>query len=43
MKNSIYVYNKNGLNLIPNADTSAIKIIKSYFSLYNNKLERKLE
>ena len=40
--NSIYVYNENGLNLIPNTTVSAIKIIKSYFSLYNNKLERKI-
>ena len=40
--NSIYVYNENGLDLIPNSTVSAIKIIKSYFSLYNNKIERKI-
>lgn len=40
--NSIYVYNKNNLNLIPNATISAIKIIKGYFSLYNQKIERKI-
>jgi len=40
--NSIYVYNKNGLNLIPNAMISAIKIIKGYFSLYNYKIEKKI-
>lgn len=40
--NSIYVYNENGLDLIPNTTVSAIKIIKSYFSLYNDKIERKI-
>jgi len=40
--NSIYVYNKNALNLIPAATITAIKLINSYFSLYNFKLERKM-
>ena len=41
-KSSIYLYNKNNLNLIPSADLSAISIIKNYFSLFNNNLENKL-
>lgn len=41
-KSSIYLYNKNNLNLIPSADSSAINIIKNYFSLFNNNLENKL-
>ncbi len=40
--NSIYVYNKNALNLIPSTTTLVIKIIKSYFSLFNKNLERKM-
>ena len=40
--NSIYVYNKNALNLIPIASLSATKIIKSYFSLFNLNIEKKL-
>jgi len=40
--NSIYVYNKNALNLIPEAGILTIKLIKSYFNLYNYKLERKI-
>ena len=40
--NSIYVYNKNALNLIPVASLSATKIIKSYFSLINNDVEKRI-
>jgi len=40
--NSIYVFNKNALNLIPSTTVSAMKIIKSYFSLFNNNIERKM-
>jgi hypothetical protein len=40
--NSIYVFNKNTLNLIPQVTVLAIKLIKSYFNLYNYKLERKI-
>lgn len=40
--NSIYVYNKNIVNLIPIAGKLVYKLIKSYFNLYNYKLERKL-
>ena len=40
--NSIYVFNKNSLNLIPSTTISVIKIIKSYFSLFNKDLERKM-
>ena len=41
-KNSVYVYNKNTLNLIPSTSLSAMKIIKSFFSVYNNSLEKKI-
>ena len=41
-KNSIYVYNKNAINLIPQSTVLAIKLIKSYFNLYNYKLEREI-
>ena len=40
--NSIYVFNKNALNLIPFAASSSIKLIKSFFNLYNLKVERKM-
>lgn len=40
--NSIYVFNKNAVNLIPQVTLLAIKLIKSYFNLYNYKLERKI-
>lgn len=40
--NSIYVFNKNTLNLIPSATLSAIKLIKNFFNLYNTRVERKL-
>ena len=40
--NSIYVFNKNALNFIPVITQLAIKIIKSYFNLYNFKLEGKI-
>ena len=40
--NSIYVFNKNTINLMPQATELATKLIKSYFNLYNLKLERKI-
>lgn len=40
--NSIYVFNKNAVNLIPQVTLLAIKLIKSYFNLYNFKLERSI-
>ena len=40
-KNSIYVYNKNTLSLIPLASNYIMKLIKGYFTLSNLKLERK--
>ena len=40
--NSIYVFNKNAINLIPQVTELATKLIKSYFNLYNLKLERKI-
>ena len=41
-KNSIYLYQKNNLNLIPSTSQYAMKLIKSFFSLFNNFLERKI-
>ena len=41
-KNSIYVYNKNALSLIPVASKFVNKLIKGYFNSYNLKLESKL-
>ena len=41
-KNSIYVYNKKTLSLIPEASNIAIRLIKAYFNLYNKKLESKI-
>ncbi len=40
--NSVYLFNKNAINLIPQVTVLAIKLIKSYFNLYNYNLERKL-
>jgi hypothetical protein len=40
--NSIYMFNKNAVNLIPQSTALAIKLIKSYFNLYNYKLEGKI-
>lgn len=40
--NSIYVYNKNALNLIPYTTLSTLKLIKSFFNLYNLRVERKM-
>lgn len=40
--NILYVYNKNTLSLIPNTTKYVIKLIKTYFNLYNQKLEKKL-
>jgi len=41
-KNSIYVYNKNSLKLIPEASNFVIKLIRGYFNLYNLNLESKI-
>lgn len=40
--NTIYVYNKNAINLIPQVTILAIRLIKSYFNLYSYKLEREI-
>lgn len=40
--NSIYTFNKNAINSIPQVTLLAIKLIKSYFNLYNYKIERML-
>jgi hypothetical protein len=41
-KNSIYVYNKNALSLIPVASRLVMKLIKGYFNSYNSKIEKQL-
>lgn len=41
-KDSIYVYNKNILSLIPEANRITMKLIIGYFNLFNYKLEKKL-
>lgn len=41
-KNSIYVYNKNTLSLLPEASRLTIKLIKSYFNFFSPKLEQKI-
>lgn len=41
-KNSIYVYNKNALSLIPVASRLVMKLIKGYFNSYNLNIESKL-
>ena len=40
-KNSIYLYNKNNLSLVPSTDLSVINMIKSYFRLFNKQIEYK--
>lgn len=40
--NSIYLYDKNSLNLIPSATKRALSIIRDYFSFFNMKLEKKI-
>lgn len=41
--NSIYVFNKNTLALIPQATISTIKLIRGYFNAYNLDLEDKMQ
>lgn len=38
-KDSSYTYSKNNEKLIPSASFLALKLIKSYFNLYNKHLE----
>lgn len=40
--NSIFVFNKDAISLIPHISNLAVKFIKNYFSLYNLKIEKKL-
>lgn len=40
--NSIYVFNKNSINLIPSTTNLVVKLIKSYFNLYNKHIESKM-
>lgn len=41
-KSSIFLYNKNNLNLIPTTELSAVNIIKNYFSFFNREIENRL-
>lgn len=41
-KDSIYVYNKNTIKLIPVASNYIIKLIKGYFNAFNLRLENEL-
>lgn len=41
-KNSMYVFNKNNVKLIPSTSENVVGLIKSYFSLYNKHLEFKM-
>ena len=40
--NSIYLYNKNNLSLIPSISVKANKIIKGYFNLFNKDIEKNI-
>lgn len=40
--NSIFVYNKDAIPLVPHISRLAINFIKNYFSLYNWKIEAKI-
>lgn len=40
--NSIYVFNKNTLGIIPQATISTIRLIKGYLNIYNSNIERKM-
>ena len=39
---SIFMYNNNALSLIPNISKLAIKFIRNYFFIFNQKIERKI-
>lgn len=41
--NSVYAYNKNTIKLLPAADKVILKLIKSYFNLYNPLLQRNVK
>ncbi len=40
--NSIFLYNKNALPIIPNISKLAVKLIRNYFYLYNKIIEKKI-
>ena len=40
--NSIYTFSKDGLILVPSTTLSAIKLIKSFFTLFNSLIEKKI-
>ena len=41
--NSIYAYNKNSVKLLPVADNVIIKLIRTYFNMYNKKLNKNIK
>ncbi len=41
--NSVYAYNKNTIKLLPAADKVILKLIKSYFNLYNPVLQKNVK
>lgn len=41
--NSVYTYNKNAIKLLPSLDDIIISFIRSYFNMFNRKLERKIK
>jgi hypothetical protein len=41
--NTIYSYNKNTIKLLSITDKFVLKLIKNYFNLYSNELERKVK
>lgn len=41
--NSIYTYNKNYTKLLPSLDSLVILLIRSYFNMFNTKLEKKIK
>lgn len=41
--NSVYAYSKNTVKVLPSTDKTLARLIKSYFSLYSRKLEKKVK
>lgn len=41
--NSVYAFNKNTLNLVPLTSKIVLRLVKSYFNIYNSKLESKIK
>ena len=41
--NSVYAYNNNTIKLLPAADKTILRLVKSYFNFYSRKLEKKVK